>query len=112
MRRLVAASAALAAGLGFTLSLVLAAGLDGTALYDANCAKCHGATGAADTAVGKAMMATAFNDPKWANVEPKTVVQHFHDNPKHKAIASKVSDADLEAITAHLRELAEGSGGS
>jgi mono/diheme cytochrome c family protein len=96
---------------GLAVSLAYAAGPDGAALYDAQCAKCHGATGAADTAVGKALKATAFNEPKWAKVEAAEIVRTFHENSKHKAVASVVSDADLEAITQHLHVLAEGGGG-
>jgi mono/diheme cytochrome c family protein len=83
--------------------------LDGTKLYDANCAKCHGADGSADTPVGKAMKAHALKDPKFAGIDAATVIQTVRENPKHKALASKLSDAELTAIAGHIRELAGGS---
>lgn len=92
---------------GLAVAVVRADDSDGAGLYDANCAKCHGTTGAADTVVGKAMKAAAFNTAEWADVEPAVVVQKFHENPKHKAVGSKVSDADLEVITGYLHELAK-----
>jgi cytochrome c6 len=87
-----------------------AAAEDGAKLYEANCAKCHGADGSADTPVGKAMKAHPLKDPKFAKVEAAAVIQAVRENPKHKAVAEKVSDADLTAIAGHIRELAGGSG--
>lgn len=86
---------------------VLAEDMDGKALYDANCAKCHGADGHADTAVGKAMKVPSLVDPKWA-AEDSTdaLIAAFHANPKHKAVAKNVNDDDLTAIAGHIRELA------
>jgi hypothetical protein len=37
------------------------------------------------------------------------VIQTVRENPKHKALASKLSDAELTAIAGHIRELAGGS---
>jgi cytochrome c oxidase cbb3-type subunit 3 len=82
---------------------------DGAKLYEANCAKCHGADGRGDTPMGKAMKAASLVDPKWAAEDSAdAVVSTFRANPKHKAIASKVSDDDLRAIAVHIRQLASG----
>ena len=80
---------------------------DGEALYAEHCAKCHGATGRADTPVGKAMKVPSLVDPKWASVDTaETLVTTFHANPKHKAIESKVNDDELRAISTHVAKLA------
>ena len=82
----------------------------GTKLYEANCVKCHGADGHGATPMGKAMKAKSLADPKWAAEDSAdAVVSAFRANPKHKSIASKVSDDDLRAIAIHIRELAGGA---
>ena len=101
----------LAVTLGAVLPLAIAplaavAG-DGTVLYEANCSQCHGADGRAQTPVGKAMKAASLAEPKWAEADTAdALVAAFRANPKHKAVASKVSDEDLRAISVHVRGLA------
>ena len=86
-----------------------AAGPDGAALYAADCAKCHGATGNADTAVGKAMKAASLHDPKLAAVDgPALVVSHVRSDPKHATVSKSVNDADLNAIASFVQALAPG----
>jgi cytochrome c oxidase cbb3-type subunit 3 len=104
-------SARLAVALGvLCLGPYAASAEEGAKLYEANCAKCHGADGRGDTPTGKAMKAKSLVDPKWA-AEDSTdaVVAAFRANAKHKAVASKVSDDDLRAIAVHIRALAGGS---
>jgi mono/diheme cytochrome c family protein len=101
------------AGLACLVAAAADAPGNGAKLYDANCVKCHGADGHADTPMGKAMKAKSLVDPKWAAEDSAdTVISAFRANPKHKSIASKVSDDDLRAIAVHIRALAGGSAGS
>lgn len=109
MHRALALLAALASA-----GLIVAAALadtpsDGKALFDANCAKCHGVDGAADTPVGKAMKAHVLKDPKFASIEAAAVIKVIRENPKHKSVTGKVTDDQLTAIAGHIRELAGGS---
>ena len=84
-----------------------ASAADGAVLYDANCVKCHGADGRGDTPVGRALKAASLVEPKWAAEDSaEAVVSAFRANPKHKAVASKVSDDDLRSIAVYLRKLA------
>jgi len=86
-----------------------AAEADGKALYEANCSKCHGATGDADTAVGKAMKAASLHDPKLAAADgPQFVMKHVRDDPKHASVSKAVKDSDLQAIAAFVQRLAAG----
>jgi len=104
------ASALLRVALGvLCLGASAASAEDGAKLYEANCAKCHGSDGSANTPVGKAMKAHALNDPKFAKIEAATVIQVIGENPKHKAFKGKLTDAELTAIAGHIRELAGGS---
>lgn len=104
--------------LAYLLAMTVAAGLcvltarparaaDGAALYSADCAKCHGADGHADTAVGRAMKVPPLAVPKWAAADATDAfLAAFHENPKHKSVATKVSDDDLRAINAFVQTLA------
>lgn len=80
---------------------------NGEALYKQHCAVCHGADGKADTPVGRALHAAHLVSPKYASVESDTGVIHaIRTLPKHKAVSKDVTDEQLKAIAAHIRELA------
>jgi mono/diheme cytochrome c family protein len=72
---------------------------DGAALYQANCAKCHGPDGNAATAVGKAMKVPPIHAGAPA---PEKVVEHVRTSPKHKSLSDKLSDEELDAIARAL----------
>jgi mono/diheme cytochrome c family protein len=95
---------------GLTLavgSVSLAA--DGEALFKKNCASCHGETGKADTAAGKALKVPALaGDAKVAAMADADVVAKIKSNDKHAAVLKKVTDADVAALATYVKGLAAG----
>jgi mono/diheme cytochrome c family protein len=85
----------LAAAAFLAFGAVLAGAQDGTALYQKNCASCHGPDGKAQTPAGKAMKAPAIAGTK---LTPEQVVEKLKTIDKHKSVVSKLSDAELMAI--------------
>jgi cytochrome c553 len=89
------------AGLALIALPALSMAADGAALYDAQCAKCHGKDGKADTPTGKAMKASNLTDP--AVTGAADLAAKIKANKKHAAFAAKLSDDDLNAIIAHIK---------
>ena len=84
---------------------VLAA--DGAAVYKAQCAKCHGEDGRADTAAAKAMKTPAVRgDAKVAATAPADLVKKIKESKKHAGLVKQLSEDDLAAAAAHVKELA------
>jgi len=75
---------------------------DGAALYQAQCAKCHGADGNADTPVAKAMKVPALVG-KRHSVDP--VIASLRMNPKHAGVSPKVSNEQLAELATFLGTL-------
>ena len=82
------------------------------ALWDANCAQCHGKDGRADTKMGKAVSAkdltdpavqAAFSDAKATNSIKNGVKEG--GKTTMKAFAGKLSDEDIKALVAYVRTL-------
>jgi mono/diheme cytochrome c family protein len=98
--------------LGTAAAFLLVAGngtafaADGAAIYKTQCAKCHGDTGHADSPAAKAMKAPALaGDAKIAGMSDAELVTKIKENKKHVTLKS-VSDADLTAVAAHVKQLA------
>ena len=84
---------------------VPAVAADGAAVWKAQCAKCHGETGAADTPAGKTMKAPVLSgDAKVAGMTTADIVAAIKASKKHAGL--KLADADLEAAAGHAKELA------
>lgn len=75
---------------------------DGQALYAAECAKCHGDTGQADTVVGKAMKTPPLAGTSLSGEQLGAVVG---EDPKHASLKGRLSDTDLAAIAGFLPTL-------
>src|SRR5215831_3480067 len=73
----------------------LAVAQDGTALYQKNCASCHGADGMANTPAAKAMKVPALAP---MHLSPDDIVAKLKASEKHKNVLKKLSDAELTAI--------------
>lgn len=100
----------------YTISLTAAVALavasvslaaDGAAVFKANCASCHGETGKADTAAGKALKVPALaGDANVAGMADADVVAKIKGNAKHAAALKKVNDADIAAVATYVKGLA------
>ena len=81
---------------------------DPAAVYKEQCAKCHGETGQADTPAGKMLKAPALaGDAKVAGMALPELVKAIHENAKHKATVSKLSEAQITAAATRAKALAE-----
>ncbi len=95
-----AAAVALVVGNGAALA-------DGAAVYKAQCAKCHGDTGQADSAAAKAMKVPALaGDAKVAGMSDADLTKQIKENKKHAGL--KASDADFAAVVTYVKQLAGG----
>ena len=82
---------------------------EGAAVYKTNCAKCHGDSGKADTAVAKAMKVPALaGDEKVMKMPDADVTARIKSNPKHATIIKALSDDDVAAVATYVKKLAAG----
>lgn len=80
---------------------------DGAAVFKAQCAKCHGETGLADTAPGKALKTPPLaGDAKVAGASVDELVTSIKGNKKHESFIKKISDQDVTDAAAFVKELA------
>ncbi len=79
---------------------------DGAATFKAKCAMCHGATGAADTGMGKSMgikdLGSAAVQGK-SDAELTTIITKGQG--KMPAYAGKISDEDISGLVKYIRTL-------
>jgi mono/diheme cytochrome c family protein len=82
--------------------LALEARADGAALYRERCASCHGESGAADTAIGRALSIPSFAGTSWSRDQVRKLLA---ESASHARVAP-LSEAELDALMGHLETLA------
>jgi len=82
------------------------------ALWDANCAQCHGADGSANTKMGKQLNAKDLTSAQvQASFTDADATKAIKDGVKQngkttmKAFAAKLSDDDIKTLAAYVRTL-------
>ncbi len=91
------------------LSMPLSAfAADGAALYKAKCASCHAADGSGQTPVGKSMKLRDLRSPEVQKQTDKELYALTADGKgKMPAYKNKLSEAEINALVAHMRDLAK-----
>ena len=80
---------------------------DGAAVYKAQCAKCHGETGEADTPAAKTLKVPKLKgDAKVAGMSEADIVAAVKANEKHKSFIKKLTDEQITAAAGHAKQLA------
>ncbi len=80
---------------------------DGAAVYKAQCAKCHGDTGEADTSAAKTLKVPKLKgDAKVAGMSVADIVAAAKANEKHKSFIKKLSDEQITAAAGQAKALA------
>ena len=82
---------------------------DGAAVYKAQCAKCHGDTGEADTPAAKTLKVPKLKgDAKVAGMSVPDIVAAVKANEKHKSFIKKLSDEQITAGAGQAKQIAGG----
>lgn len=92
------------------LTALSAKAADGKAIYEQDCAKCHGADGKGETKMGKKLGAKDYTDAKvQAELKDEAAVKAVKEGLKDKdgkvlmKPAEGISDADAKAVIAYMR---------
>ena len=87
-----------------------ASAADAKAIYEKDCAKCHGADGKGETKMGKKMGAKDYTDAKvQAELKDDAAIKAIKEGFKDKEgkvlmkPAEGVSDAEIKALVAYMR---------
>jgi mono/diheme cytochrome c family protein len=95
--------------LGASLATPVYAAEDGATIFKAQCAKCHGETGEADTPVSKALKVPMLKgDTKVAGMSTDDIVKAVKANDKHKSFITKLTDEQITAAAGFVKQLAGG----
>lgn len=87
-----------------TGSVALAA--DGAAVYKAQCSKCHGDTGHADTGIAKAMKVPPLaGDANLQKMSEADIAARIKGNTKHPPTVKSLSDDDIKAVAPYVKQL-------
>jgi mono/diheme cytochrome c family protein len=82
---------------------------DGAAVYKAQCAKCHGDTGEADTPAAKTLKVPKLKgDAKVGGMSVPDIVAAVKANEKHKSFIKKLSDEQITAAAGQAKQIAGG----
>jgi mono/diheme cytochrome c family protein len=92
--------------IGLAPGSAVAADPDGAALYQENCAKCHGPDGKAETPVARAMKAPSLVQSQVARGDVSALGTRIGEVDKHKPLTAKLSPAEIAAIARAVHDMA------
>ncbi len=74
--------------------------------YATLCASCHGASGRADTPVGRALKIPSFEGARFTRAQIETLLR---ESQSHSGLAAKLGEGDLDGLVETLNALAADS---
>ena len=98
---------------GLTLASMTgyAGDIDAAAIWDKQCKKCHGETGAGDTAIGKKLEIKDYTKAEsladMSDEQLHAATKDGVEGTKMKGYGDKLSDEEIDALVAHMRSFAK-----